>query len=129
MTNENREFLESWSHRTVIGADRLRGWDSQFREAGAKAPKKQRRESRLAANTPVKVTLLKILGEPVFSGHVIDMSGSGLRVSIPSPIPCGSQVKVEAQEMLIFSEVCRCDENDGSYSVGLMVSELRPLTV
>jgi len=137
MAKHNGEVLESWkSPRTAIQADRLRdslGYDhvlgdAHLRELGAKAPKKQRRESRLAANTPVKVTLLKILGEPAFSGHVIDMSGSGLRVSIPSPVPCGSQVKVEGQEMLIFSEVCRCDEQDGAYSVGLAVSELRPLT-
>ena len=90
--------------------------------------RESRRESRLAANTPVTLTLLAVLGEPVFSGHVIDMSGSGLRVSLPLPIPCGAQVRVEGQEMLIFGEVCRCDEQDGSYSVGLMVSELRPLT-
>jgi hypothetical protein len=88
----------------------------------------QRREPRLAANTPVKLTLLKILGEPAFAGHVIDMSGSGLRISIPLPVPCGAQVRLEGQEMLIFGEVCRCDEQDGYYSVGLMVSELRPLT-
>jgi hypothetical protein len=88
----------------------------------------QRRESRLTANTPITLTLLKLLGEPAFSGRVIDMSASGLRVSIPLPIPCGAQVRVDGQEMAIFGEVCRCDEQDGAYSVGLMVSELRPLS-
>jgi len=89
----------------------------------------QRRESRLAASTPVKLTLLKILGEPAVSGHVIDMSGSGLRVSVPSPIPCGAQVRVDGQEIVIFGEVCRCEEHEDGYTVGLMLSELRPLAV
>src|SRR5262249_49932687 len=86
----------------------------------------QRREARLAADTPVELTILKILGEPAFSGHVIDMSGGGLCVSVPLPIPCGAQVRVESHEMVILGEVCRCDEHDGSCSVGLTVSELRP---
>jgi hypothetical protein len=86
----------------------------------------QRRESRLPADTPVHLTVLKVLGEPSCSGHVIDMSGSGLRVSVPLPVPCGAQVKVESHETVIFGEVCDCAENDGLYSIGLMVSELRP---
>jgi hypothetical protein len=86
----------------------------------------QRRESRLTANTPVTLTILKILGEPALSCNVIDMSGSGLRITAAQPIPCGAEVKVEGQGMVLFGEVCRCDEQDGSYSIGLMISELRP---
>lgn len=86
----------------------------------------QRRESRLAANTPVLLTVLKILGEPALSCNVIDMSGSGLRITAAQPIPCGAEVRVEGQGMVLFGEVCRCDEQDGSYSIGLMISELRP---
>lgn len=86
----------------------------------------QRRESRLVADTPIILTILKILGEPAFAGHVIDMSGSGLRVSVPQPIPCGAEVKVEGPEMVIIGEVRQCVEHDGTYSVGLMLSEIRP---
>jgi hypothetical protein len=85
-----------------------------------------RRESRLAADTPVKFTVLKILGEPTCAGYVIDMSASGLQVKVPLPVPCGAQVKVEASGTIIFGEVCRCEEHDGAFAIGLMVSELHP---
>jgi hypothetical protein len=86
----------------------------------------QRRESRLTANAPVTLTILKILGEPDLSCNVIDMSGSGLRITSAQPIPCGAEVKIEGQGMVLLGEVCRCEENEGSYSIGLMISELRP---
>jgi hypothetical protein len=89
-------------------------------------PTNQRRESRLEANTPVTVKVLKILGEPAVPCNVIDMSGSGLRVTSPNPIPCGAEVKVESNEAAIYAEVCRCEEQDGTYSIGLIISELRP---
>jgi hypothetical protein len=89
-------------------------------------PTNQRRESRLEADTPVTVKVLKILGEPAISCKVIDMSGSGLRISAPNPIPCGAEVTVESSESAIYAEVCRCEEQDGAYSIGLMISELRP---
>ena len=46
----------------------------------------QRREARIAADTPVLLSILNILGEPGLPGRVIDMSGSGLRVSVNLPI-------------------------------------------
>jgi hypothetical protein len=86
----------------------------------------QRSESRLAADTPVMLTVLKILGEPTCTGHVVDMSGSGLKMNVPLPIPCGAQVKVEVPGMVIFGEVCRCEEHEGAYDIGMMLTELRP---
>lgn len=86
----------------------------------------QRREARIAADTPVLLSVLNILGEPGFPGRVIDMSGSGLRVSVGLPVPCGAKVQLEGPDMVVLGEVCRCDEQDGSYEVGLIVSELRP---
>jgi len=66
-----------------------------------------------------------MLGEPVISGRGSDMSSSGLRVNVPVPIPCGVPVRVEAQEMLMLGQVCRCEPDEDGYMVGVMVSELR----
>lgn len=56
------------------------------------------------------------------TGRVVDMSGSGLRLVLPGPIPCGSPVKVEGDNMLVLAEVCRTEFACGAYDVGLAVS-------
>jgi hypothetical protein len=53
------------------------------------------------------------------SGSVVDMAGSGLRLWLPKPLPCGSSVKVESQQAVIVGEVARCEENGDGYNVGL----------
>jgi hypothetical protein len=88
----------------------------------------QRREQRLAADTAVTVTVLRVLGEPKASGTVIDMSGTGLRLNLPLPIPCGAQVKVETDGMLLLGEVMRCEPLGLAYSVGLSLSHSMPAT-
>ena len=81
-----------------------------------------RRERRLAVNTPVAVKLLGMLGEPTATGRVLDMSGSGLRLTLPAPMPCGAQVRVEAESMLMFGQVVRCQPTDSAYSLGIALS-------
>jgi hypothetical protein len=85
----------------------------------------ERRERRLAIDTPVQVSVKGLLGDPVFSGRVIDMSGSGLQISVLSPIPCGARVEVETNSTLILGEVVRCEEAAPGYAVGIALSEVR----
>jgi hypothetical protein len=80
-----------------------------------------RKESRLKANQPVLVTALGLMGMPPMSGRVLDMSGSGLRLRLPNPVPCGSPVKVESERMVMLGEVVRCDDDAEAYSVGLVL--------
>jgi hypothetical protein len=84
--------------------------------------RESRREQRLPADTPVTITVLGILGEPKAVGTVLDMSGSGLRVKLPLPIPCGAPVKLETNDMLMLGEVVRCEALGQFYSVGLALS-------
>lgn len=79
-------------------------------------------EQRLSANTAVTITVLGILGEPKAAGTVIDMSGSGLRLQLSLPIPCGAPVKVETADMLLLGEVVRCEPLGSAYSIGLSLS-------
>ena len=68
------------------------------------------------------VTALGMMGMPPMSGRVVDMSGSGLQLRLPNPVPCGSPVKVESEHIVIIGEVSRCQDDDGDYIVGLMLS-------
>lgn len=79
----------------------------------------RRKESRLKANQSVLVTPMGLLGMPPVSGRVIDMSGSGLQLVVPNPLPCGSLVKVESAQTVIVGEVVRCLEKGRVYEAGV----------
>jgi hypothetical protein len=80
-----------------------------------------RKEPRLKANQSVMVTPIGMIAMPPLSGRVLDMSGSGLRLVLPNPVPCGSSIKVETEHMVMVGEVCRCEMDNRVYVVGLMV--------
>jgi hypothetical protein len=80
-----------------------------------------RKEPRLKANQSVMATPLGMIGMPPVSGRVLDMSGSGLRLVLPNPVPCGSPIKVESQHMVMVGEVCRCEPDKSVYTVSLIL--------
>jgi hypothetical protein len=73
------------------------------------------------------VTALGLMGMPPMSGRVLDVSGSGLRLRLPNPVPCGSPVKVESQQMVMLGEVARCEDDLEGYAVGLMLFHTMPV--
>ncbi len=88
----------------------------------------QRKETRLKADQTVVVTDLGLAPLPPVSGRVLDMSGSGLRLRLPNPLPCGSRVRVETPRMVMLGEVSRCDDDaggkNGGFVVGLTLSRI-----
>jgi hypothetical protein len=84
----------------------------------------RRRESRFEANKPVLVTTLGLLGMPPVTGRAIDMSGSGLRVLVPNPMPLGSTVKVETDHLVMKGEVRRCEDGPKGFVVGVHLSDI-----
>lgn len=74
------------------------------------------------------LTLQGILGDPKMSGNVLDMAGSGLRLSTALPVPSGARVKVETDETLMLGEVVRCEPLGGGYALGLALTEVRART-
>ena len=68
------------------------------------------------------MTILGILPQPPITGAVLDMSGSGLRVDLPLPIPCGATVKVEVTNMLMLGEVYRCEPVGNRFAIGIALS-------
>lgn len=59
-------------------------------------------------------------------GRVLDMSGSGLQLRLPNPVPCGSPVKVESKHMVMLAEVSRCQVDGDDYIAGLLLFETMP---
>jgi PilZ domain len=87
----------------------------------------RRKEPRLKANQPVMVTALSLIGMPPISGRVLDMSGSGLQLRLPTPVPCGSSVKVESPHMTMLGEVSRCQDDGNDFIVVLQILHMEPV--
>ncbi len=87
-----------------------------------------RRESRLKINKAVTLSVVNLMGEPsagkAVNARVLDTSGSGMRLEVALPIPCGAEVVIEDQRMRIVGETMRCDPNSGGYIVAVRVSEI-----
>ena len=54
---------------------------------------------------------------------VRDISGSGMRLQTSLPVPCGTSVEIETQEMLAAGLVCRCEPDNGAYTLGVQLSK------
>jgi PilZ domain-containing protein len=83
----------------------------------------QRREHRFEPNQSVTLKVLGIRPGPIMSASVRDISGSGMRLRTSLPVPCGTPIEIEAQETLILGSVCRCEPDNGSYTIGVQISE------
>jgi hypothetical protein len=60
-------------------------------------------------------------GQPCMLGHVLDISGHGMALSLPAPIPPGSAIKIEYGDALVLGEVSYCTSHNGAYRAGLVV--------
>ena len=65
------------------------------------------------------MTALGVSGTPPVSARVLELSGSGLQLKAPNPVPCGSPVKIVSQNTAMLGEVCRCESDGDGYIVRL----------
>lgn len=79
-----------------------------------------RREPRSIQGEPLEVAVLGE-GQPCMLGWVLDISKHGMALDLPSPVPPGSAIKIEAGDALVLGEVSYCTPRDGSYRAGLIV--------
>jgi len=75
------------------------------------------------------VTAQGLMLMPPIAARVLDISGSGLRLRLPNPLPCGSPVKVETDSLVMLGEVARCDESGDGYIAGLRIMNTSTVTV
>src|SRR6202165_2370775 len=84
----------------------------------------RRREPRYPTNDLVELT---VLAEPPvwFAGRVLDVSRSGLRVALLSPLGPGTQVKITFRRpAVIFGEVRHCKWASDAYHVGVKIEDV-----
>ena len=60
--------------------------------------------------------------------YIKDISGSGMRVWLPNPLPCGMKVEVCSGSTISRGEICRCEQNaDGSAMAGIKIFRSAPV--
>ena len=86
-----------------------------------------RRESRLKPNQSATVNVLGIVPGPEFEATVLDISGSGVRLRGPMPVPCGTSVKILVNNVLSHGIVRRCEPGQDEYVLGVQISVTAPV--
>jgi PilZ domain len=83
----------------------------------------QRREPRLDAAGPARVTLL---GEPrkQVGGRIINSSGQGIRLILDEPVSPGALLAVEWADTEAMGEVCYCEQTDGGFAAGVRLEHM-----
>jgi hypothetical protein len=87
-------------------------------------PDERRREHRIRIEEAVLISLLGPLAGPPIPGAVIDVSGSGLKILSPRPLPCGAQVKIQGLNRLMVGEVLRSEPEGDSFAIGFKVNHV-----
>jgi hypothetical protein len=86
----------------------------------------RRRELRVPKNQDVRLKILGWAGLPnPMEARIVDVSGSGMRLHAPRPVECGASVEIDAVEMLILGEVCRCQAESTDYALGVRITGVR----
>jgi len=88
------------------------------------SPVQKRREPRYPCNDPVKVRILS-MGSPLFAATVLDVSRSGLRLELATPIAKGSEVEVTVRDyVVIFGEIRYCRRTSDSFQAGILIRDV-----
>jgi hypothetical protein len=88
-------------------------------------PIERRREPRYPVNDPVEICLLEAPNSPWFAGTMLDVSRSGLRVEVPTPI--GKSMRVEIvlpNRAIIFAETRYCRPASDFFHVGAAIEDV-----
>ena len=83
----------------------------------------RRREPRFLLNQPARVTVLRG-ARPVLEARILNVSGRGMRIALPSPVPVGAPLKIEIGDALILAEVAYTTQNAGSIQAGLKIDQV-----
>jgi hypothetical protein len=83
----------------------------------------RRKEPGLKVKQPVILTVLDAKSRRLIEACLLDMSGSGVRLRVPMPVPCGATIQIEGGDTLMLGEVCRCEPVEGAYTVAAQISQ------
>jgi exoribonuclease II len=89
------------------------------------SPAERRRETRYPANDPVEIYILEAASNSRFAGTVVDVSRSGLRVEVATPISKGARVEVILPDRaIIFGETRYCRRSTDCYYIGIAIEDV-----
>ena len=78
----------------------------------------QRRESRIEANQPARVTTLSE-SQVQCTGRVKNVSVRGVGLELPCPIKPGTAIRIELKVTLLLGEVIFCRDDEVSFYAGV----------
>ncbi len=81
-----------------------------------------RQTPRFAVNQPVSLVVLTGQ-EHELTGHVVNISQSGLRLLVRQPVAAGAAVKVEYEDTLLLGEAVYCYPAGDQFAVGLALEQ------
>jgi PilZ domain-containing protein len=85
----------------------------------------RRSEARYPTQDPAELEILPGPTQTLY-GTILDVSRSGLKISLPQRIDRGRQVKVKLHGNVIFGEVRYCRAVSGSFQIGIRIQDLVP---
>lgn len=83
----------------------------------------RRTEARYVTQDPAEFEILPGPSQPI-RGTIVDVSRSGLRVTLPQRIGRGEQVRVKLQDNVILGEVRYCRAVSGAFQAGIQIRNL-----
>jgi PilZ domain len=82
-----------------------------------------RAERRFKPNQAATVRVLGQGPRPVLQATILDFSGKGMCLRVPRPVPSGTPVEIETNNLLARGSVLRCEPKRSSYELGVQLSE------
>lgn len=88
-------------------------------------PQDRRRETRIPANDPAQLQVVAPFSPEATPARIVDVSRSGMQVSVAASLAPGSTVKIRLRDAVVFAEVRYCRAGSGGeYRAGLMLQEV-----
>ena len=79
----------------------------------------RRQQPRVEIDQEVMVTILGNPDSPPFQAVAVEMSGSGMRILSPIPVPYQTAVKIEVDALLLLGEVIRIEQGERGHMLAL----------
>jgi hypothetical protein len=83
----------------------------------------RRREERVNSNEAVQVTILGSEQERI-QGHLINLSGKGLRIVVPAVILPGTLLRIDTKDSILLGEVSHWTKQDGGIQIGVQIEHV-----
>ena len=82
----------------------------------------RRKEARFNIEFPALLTVLGIGNPFACAVTVRDISNRGMRLHSPASVSPGNPIRLDARELLMLGEVCRCVPEGDGFCLGLQIA-------